>query len=55
MHTDKRFSVKARLSGIVTIVVAIMKKYQDNHDILVIVLRLLQALASNSEIKALHS
>lgn len=47
LQTDKRFAVKARLSGILPIVVGLIKKYQEDQAKLLISLKLLQSLASN--------
>lgn len=46
---DKRFAVKGRLSGILIVVVGLLKKYQEDNDKLIIMLKLLQALASSSK------
>lgn len=51
MHydTDKRFAVKARLSGILLIVVGLLKKVQDEQEKLVAILKLLQTLSTSSK------
>ena len=46
---DKKFAVKARLSGILLIVVGLLKKYPEDQEKLNIILKLLQALASSSK------
>ena len=49
---DKRFAVKARLTGILVTIVGLLKKYQEDYEKLSIILRLLQSVASNSMLKS---
>lgn len=49
LSVDKKFAVKARLSGILLVVVGLLKKYQDDQEKLVTMLKLLQAFASSSK------
>ena len=46
---DRRFAVKARLSGILTIVVGLLKKFQEEQDKLLAILKLLQSLSTSSK------
>ncbi len=46
---DRRFAVKARLSGILLIVVGLLKKFQEEQDKLVAILKLLQTLSTSSK------
>lgn len=46
---DKKFAVKARLSGVLTIVVGFLKKYQDGEEKLFTILKLLCNLSMSSK------
>lgn len=45
---DKRFAVKARLTGILVIIVGLLKKYQEDQEKLSVILKLLRSVATNS-------